>query len=362
MRTAEERRLYEHRKHTEKITTTRTRSAPRLNLMTGESMSSLRRIDTRTGAPIAMLYQIPPPAFSRSSSSSSLSTETTLRVSSPEPDDRPQQSLKPLYITEIIVPAKPIVRLQEAIKTTVVTITDRTEVERRNREIERLEIERRTLVTEKELLIKEIDRYRHQSSALLRSIISGKVDTLVCLLALKIPASNSTTVNIVNNHEQFEHTATHSKRSTREVAMQHIVVEEEQAPPPPPLPPKQRVQRDVAINHRTEYDDDEHKQTEIVRRKLEEIKTFYSERIHLLEDRIVEQEKDIERLSQPKQQRHVNTQCQPTMQDRALVTDTFRSGKSPYAARSEPYVSPSSSRCGVDLSSSTDLAGSCCPS
>ena len=25
--------------------------------------------------------------------------------------------------------------------------------------------------------------------------------------------------------------------------------------------------------------------------------------------------------------RHVNTQCQPTMQDRAQVTDTFRSGK-----------------------------------
>ena len=324
MRTAEERRLYEHRMQTEKITTTRTRSAPRLNVMTGESMSSLRRIDTRTGAPIAMLYQIPPPAFSRSSSSSSLSTETTLRVSSPEPDDRRQEPLKPLYITEIIVPAKPIVRLQEPIKTTVVTITDRTEVERRNREIERLEIERRTLVTEKELLIKEIDRYRHQSSALRRSAIFGKVGELsLSLLALKIPA---TTVNIVNNHEQIEHTHTHSKRLTREVAMQHIVVEEEQAPPPP-LPPKQRVQRDVAINHRTEYDDDEHKQTEIVRRKLEEIKTFYSERIHILEDRIVEQEKDIERLSQPKQQRHVNTQCQPTMQDRALVTDTFRSGK-----------------------------------
>jgi uncharacterized coiled-coil protein SlyX len=106
--------------------------------------------------------------------------------------------------------------------------------------------------------------------------------------------------------------------------MQHIV-EEEQVPPP--LPPKQRQQRDVAINHRTEYEDDGEKQTEIVRRKLEEIKTFYSERIHFLEERIHEQEKDIERLNEPKQQRHVNTQCQPTMQDRALVTDTFRSGK-----------------------------------
>jgi hypothetical protein len=326
-------------------------------------MSSLRRIDTRTGAPIAMLYQIPPPAFSRSSSSSSLSTETTLRVSSPEPDDRRQEPLKPLYITEIIVPAKPIVRLQEPIKTTVVTITDRTEVERRNREIERLEIERRTLLTEKELLIKEIDRYRHQSSALRRSVVSGKVGIARCLLALKIPA---TTVNIVNNHEQIEHTQTHSKRSTREVAMQHIVVEEEHAPPPPPpppLPPKQRVQRDVAINHRTEYDDDEQKQTEIVRRKLEEIKTFYSDRIHLLEDRIVEQEKDIERLSQPKPQRHVNTQCQPTMQDRALVTDTFRSGRPQEDGEMRTSsVLVSSPRCGVNLSSSTDLARSCCPS
>ncbi len=105
--------------------------------------------------------------------------------------------------------------------------------------------------------------------------------------------------------------------------MQHIVEEDQ----PPPLPPKQRQQRDVAINHRTEYDEDEEKQTEIVRRKLEEIKNFYSERIHYLEEKIVEQEKDIQRLNEPKKQRHVNTQCQPTMQDRALVTDTFRSGK-----------------------------------
>lgn len=104
--------------------------------------------------------------------------------------------------------------------------------------------------------------------------------------------------------------------------MQHIVEDDK----PPPLPPKQRQQRDVAISHTTEYDDDE-KQTEIVRRKLEEIKNFYTERIHFLEDRILEQEKDIDRLSEPKKQRHVNTQCQPLMQDRALVTDTFRSGR-----------------------------------
>jgi hypothetical protein len=105
--------------------------------------------------------------------------------------------------------------------------------------------------------------------------------------------------------------------------MQHIVEDEQ----PPPLPPKQRQQRDVAINHRTEYDEDEEKQIEIVRRKLEEIKNFYTDRIHILEEKILEQEKDIERLTAPKKQRHVNTQCQPTMQDRALITDTFRSGK-----------------------------------
>lgn len=105
--------------------------------------------------------------------------------------------------------------------------------------------------------------------------------------------------------------------------MQHVVEDEK----PPPLPPKIRQQRDVAISHRTEYDDDDERQAEIVRRKLEEIKNYYTERIHFLEDRIVEQEKDIERLTEPKSQRHVNTQCQPTMQDRALVTDVFRSGK-----------------------------------
>jgi hypothetical protein len=148
----------------EKIITTRRHSAPRLHLMTDEMNRSLRRLDTTRGGPITMLYKIPPPPFSRSSSSSSLSTETTLRVSSPEPDDHRNEPLKPLYITEIIVPAKPIVRVHEAIKTTVVTITDKTEVERRNREIERLEIERKTLLTEKELLLKEIDRYKNQPS------------------------------------------------------------------------------------------------------------------------------------------------------------------------------------------------------
>ena len=104
--------------------------------------------------------------------------------------------------------------------------------------------------------------------------------------------------------------------------MQHVVEDDQ----PPPLPPKQRQQRDVAINHRTEYDEDEEKQNEIVRKKLEEIKNFYTERIHFLEDKIQEQERDIERLSEPKQLRHVNTQCQPTMQDRALATDAVRSG------------------------------------
>ncbi len=159
-RTAEEHRLYEHRMQMEKTITTRTHSAPRLNLITNDTMSSLRKIDTTGGGPITMLYKIPPPPFSRSSSTSSLSTEITLRVSSPEPDDR--EPLKPLYITEITVPPKPIVHVREPIKTTVVTITDKTEIERRNREIERLEHERRTLLTEKEILLKEIDRYKHR--------------------------------------------------------------------------------------------------------------------------------------------------------------------------------------------------------
>jgi hypothetical protein len=159
-RTAEEHRIFERRMQMEK---TRTHSAPRLSLMTGETMSTLRKIDMSKTGPITMLYKIPPPPYSRSSSSSSLSTETTLRVSSPEPEDRPNEPLKPLYITEILVPAKPIIRVHEPIKTTVVTITDKTEIERRNRDIERLEFERKTLLTEKEILLKEINRYKHQS-------------------------------------------------------------------------------------------------------------------------------------------------------------------------------------------------------
>ncbi|CAF0876906.1 unnamed protein product [Rotaria sordida] len=300
-RTAEERRLSEHRMQMEKTITTRTHSAPRLNIIKDNTMNLLRKIDMTSSGPITMLYKIPPPPFSRSSSSSSLSTETTLRVSSPEPDDHPKESLKPLYITEIIVPPKQIPPIKEPIKTTVITITDKTEIERRNREIERLELERKTLLNEKELLLKEIDRYKHQTIH-------------------KIPEKKTTLVTIRTNHEQIH---TQQKPLTREVAMQHIV--EDDQLPPPPLPPKQRQQRDVAINHRTEYDEDEEKQIEIVRRKLEEIKNFYNERIHILEDKIFEQEQDIERLTEPKQQRHVNTQCQPTMQDRALVTDTFRS-------------------------------------
>ncbi|CAF2854707.1 unnamed protein product [Rotaria sp. Silwood2] len=303
-RTTDEHRLYERRMQMEKTITTRTRSAPRLNLITNDTMSTLRKINTTGGGPITMLYKIPPPPFSRSSSSSSLTTETTLRVSSPEPDER--EPLKPLYITEITVPPKPIVHVHEPRKTTVVTITDKTEIERRNREIERLEQERRTLLSEKEILLKEIDRYRHRPTT-------------------KIPEQKSTLVNIITDHEHIEKTHTHHlpplKPQTREVAMQHIVEDEK----PPPLPPKQRQQRDVAISHRTEYDDDDEKQAEIVRRKLEEIKNYYTERIHYLEDRILEQEKDIDRLTEPKSQRHVNTQCQPTMHDRALVTDTFRS-------------------------------------
>lgn len=324
-RIAEERRLVEHRMHVDTMITTRTHSAPRLNLVQMETISPLRKLDTSRSGPIAMLYSIPPPPFSRSSSSSSLSTETTLRVSSPEPDDERNEPLKPLYITEIIVPAKPVAQVHRPIKATVVTITDKTEIERRNREIERLEFERRTLVTEKELLLKEIDRYKHQtrkSSAVVAIVLRSNCK--LSRLAPKILPPRATTVNIQTSHEHTEQIHTHAKPSTREVSMQHIVEEEQ----PPPLPPKQRQQRDVAINHQTEYDEDEEKQTQLVRRKLDEIKTFYSERIHFLEERILEQEKDIEQLSQPKPQRHVNTQCQPTMHDRALVTDTFRSGLS----------------------------------
>ncbi len=299
-RTTEEHRLSERRIQTEKTVTTRTHSAPRLTLTAGESINSVRKIDLSKSGPITTLYKIPPPPQSRSSSSSSLSTETTLRVSSPEPDDRPHEQLKPLYITEIIVPPKPIVRVHEPIKTTVVTITDNSEIERRNRDIERLEIERKTLLTEKEILLKEIERYKQQS---------------------KLPEKKTTSITIRTNHEQIHR---QSRSSRREVSMQHFVQErQEEEEQPPPLPPKQRH---VAINHRTEYDEDEQKQSEIVRRKLEEIKHFYTEHIHILEEKIHEQAKDIERLSEPKKQRHVNTQCQPTMHDRALVTDTFRSG------------------------------------
>ncbi|CAF3330091.1 unnamed protein product [Rotaria socialis] len=298
-RTAEERRLFEHRMQTEKIITTRTRSVPRTSQLQSEPISSIRRLNMNNNGPITMLYKIPPPPFSPSSSSSSLSTETTLRVSSPEPEDRPGESLKPLYITEVIVPAKPVVHVSEPIKTTVITITDKGEIERRNREIERLDLERRTLLNEKELLLNEIDRYKNQTIP-------------------KIPERKITSITIQTNQEQVH---MQQKPSTREVSMQHMVEEDQ----PPPLPPKQRQQRDVAINHRTEYDDDEEKQVEIVRRKLDDIQNFYNERIHFLEDKILEQEKNIERLTEPKSQRHVNTQCQPTMQDRALVTDTFRS-------------------------------------
>jgi hypothetical protein len=163
-RTAEEHRVLERRIQMEKTVKTRTHSAPRLDIITGDTMTSLRKIDMTKSGPITMLYKIPPPPYTRSSSSSSITTETTLRVSSPEPDDRPTESLKPLYITEIIVPPKPTVYVCEPIKTTVVTITDKTELERRNRDIERLELERKTLLSEKEILLKEIDRYKRQSS------------------------------------------------------------------------------------------------------------------------------------------------------------------------------------------------------
>jgi hypothetical protein len=178
---------------------------------------------------------------------------------------------------------------------------------------------------------------------------------------LKIPEKKTTSITILTNHEQIHN---QYKPSTREVAIQHIVEEEEEEQPPP-LPPKQRQQRDVAINHQTEYDEDEEKQIEIVRKKLEEIKNFYTERIHILEEKIFEQEKDIERLTEPKQQRHVNTQCQPTMQDRALVTDTFRSGKF-FVKKQKKNITNLfilfSSRCCINMSSSTNITCSCCTS
>ncbi|CAF5148801.1 unnamed protein product, partial [Rotaria magnacalcarata] len=62
--TAEEQRLYERRTQLEKTITTRTRSAPRLNVISTDTMSSLRKINTAGGGPITMLYKIPPPPFS----------------------------------------------------------------------------------------------------------------------------------------------------------------------------------------------------------------------------------------------------------------------------------------------------------
>jgi hypothetical protein len=173
-RTAEERRLYEHRVQTAQMITSRTHSAPRVQQSVEETSHPLKKLDTNISGPVTMLCNIPLPPCSRSSSSSSLSTETTLRVSSPEPDDQPNETFKPLYITEIIVPAKPIVHLHEPIKTTVITITDNAEVECRNRDIERLEYERRTLLTEKQLLLQEIDRYKQQAS---------KIDDHHCFVA-----------------------------------------------------------------------------------------------------------------------------------------------------------------------------------
>ena len=160
----EEHRLLERRMQVEKTITTRTHSAPRLDLITGEEMNSLRKLDMTKSGPITTLYKIPPPPRSRSSSSSSLSTTTTLRVSSPEPEEQPKEPVKPLYITEVLVPPKPALPPREPIKPTVITITDKTEIERRNREIERLEFERQTLFREKEVLLKEIERYKQQSS------------------------------------------------------------------------------------------------------------------------------------------------------------------------------------------------------
>ncbi|CAF4908792.1 unnamed protein product, partial [Rotaria magnacalcarata] len=50
--TAEEQRLYERRTQLEKTITTRTRSAPRLNVISTDTMSSLRKINTAGGGPI----------------------------------------------------------------------------------------------------------------------------------------------------------------------------------------------------------------------------------------------------------------------------------------------------------------------
>ena len=140
---------------------------PRFDRTTTEQhREALRKIDMNQGGPLTILYNIPPPEpFSRSSSSSSLSTETTLRVSSPEPEERTKEPLKPLYITEILLPPKaPAEKKEPVVKSTVITITDKSQIERRNREIERLENERRTLLAEKEVLLEEIERYKHKPS------------------------------------------------------------------------------------------------------------------------------------------------------------------------------------------------------
>ena len=180
-RSAEEHRLLERRMQVEKTITTRTHSAPRLDLISGEEMNSLRKLDLTKSGPITTLYKIPPPPRSQSSSSSSLSTETTLRVSSPELDEHPKEPLKPLYITEIIVPPKPPLPIREPIKATVITITDKTEIERRNREIERLEVERQTLHREKEVLLREIERYKQQSSTKLsHCLLHTKEQLFIC--------------------------------------------------------------------------------------------------------------------------------------------------------------------------------------
>jgi hypothetical protein len=62
-RTAEEHRLYERRMQMEKTITTRTHSAPRLNLMTNDTMSSFRKIDTSGGGPVVQVQLQPKQRF-----------------------------------------------------------------------------------------------------------------------------------------------------------------------------------------------------------------------------------------------------------------------------------------------------------
>ncbi|CAF0943841.1 unnamed protein product, partial [Didymodactylos carnosus] len=348
-RTEEEHRLYEHRMQMEKTITTRTLSTPGLSTYHDDHIKKFDVINTSAG-PITMLYKIPPPPFSRSSSSSSLSTETTLRVSSPEPEEH-REPLKPLYITEVIVPPKPI-RLEPVQQTTIITIPDKSEIERRNREIDRLEHERYTLLKEKNLLLKEIERYKYKPPAKTVSTTSYDNKKYTLSIDVKSPDMMSTrdaSINVeggdLSESEEHLHRVEtrleeiiqqqklHQKPATREVAMMHVVEEPKEVyliDHPPPLPPKQyQQQRDVAISHITEEydfgDDNEDEQTDIIKRKLEDIKNYYTERIHILEDKIYEQEQEIEHLTEPKSQRHVSMQCQPLMTDRALVTDTFRS-------------------------------------